>query len=437
MSLPNTNRETLLSAALDGELSVQEQLEFDRALASDPSFAQEFEELQMLRLDLKATLNGLREQKPSADFASRIVAAAFEQSMSAPADAHRLPSPAKSSPQPSDDGRWIRIGAACALAASLLIAIGFLNRDRLSNLFAQPISNSLANLNGSPLTTEPEVAPDEVEISPGIPAATDMLAADTTPANTSVNDEPIKVMGIKPLPDTESVLPDQGDVERMAPSPETIASAAASADGSVPDKSVPTLSPSSNNDIAPQANRQPLSLVMVIAVELTEEGRRQMALQEALRAADIRIGQESIVGSQVVSHLRNTNVIRAAEEGEQAQLYFIEAPTKQIDRLVNRLMTSPKSIASVGLSLAMDPPLLAAVGDLREIDPTKVRQEPGVGFARDFRAVNGQSMAFDFSMFAPMDQEMSVSDVLQMQAPSDNTALSGDDSPSQLLLFVK
>jgi hypothetical protein len=430
MSLPHTNREMLLSTALDGELSIQEQVEFDRALASDPEFAREFEELQSLRLSLKASFKPLREQRPAPDFTTRIVAAAFEQAAQT-TQIHSTVTHAQSPARRS----WNRAATVCALAACLLIALGIWSRDRLSDLFTQPSPQSLAELDRETSLPSPD-APDRLpnaELNVPAPMASEMLAVDNPTidnarvATTSDNERP-KVMGIKPLPESQvaNLEPSDSAKPTMA-SPESIASAQALANP-----------PNTSNDKpAAQIDRQPLSVVLVLAVELTKAGHDQLAIQEALRATKIRLGEESIVGSQVVAHLQDNNVVQVEGDGKPARLFFIEASTKQIDRLVTHLMTSPESVASVGLSLAIDPPLLAAVGDLREIDPTKVRQEAPAGFARDIQTAGEKNMSFDSKAFAPLTPEMAVSELLQMQAPAELAPASGDDSPSQLLLFVK
>jgi negative regulator of sigma E activity len=427
MSLPNTNRETLLSAALDGELSVQEQLEFDRELASDPSFAREFAELQSLRLELKASLSPLREQRPSQDFASRVVAAAFEQA--APSAATMPLRPATTNADSVPRGSWRRVATACALAASVLIALGIWNRDRVSELFSKPSQNSLAQLNIDPLMPKAETLKADINTGLVSPAETpEMLASGKPEANALVENEPPKVMGIKPLPDADAttIAPEEL-VKPTMPAPESIASVDPLVTPPVPSSEKPATS----------GNREPLQLILVLAVEMTDEGRDQMAVQEALRATDIRLGADSIVGSQVVSHLRDTDVVKTDTNGKQAKIYFIEASAKQIDRFITRLMTSPQAVASVGMSLAMEPPLLAAIGDLREIDPTKIRQDAPAGFARDIRVNGDQAVSFDSKAFAPMDRDIAISDLLQTQEPVGDAPASGDDTPAQLLLIVK
>jgi hypothetical protein len=187
-------------------------------------------------------------------------------------------------------------------------------------------------------------------------------------------------------------------------------------------------------------------VVLVLSVELTSAGREQLALQEALRSADIRLGGESVMGDDVVSHLRNANVIGGDESasGHSAQLFLIEASAKRIDRLVNHLMSNADSFASVGLSLATEPPLLAAVGELREFDPTKIRQGNEVGIARDIVTGDRRSLSIDPEYpFVPLSSDLVDSGMLQATlAPesnigTDSSASVVEDFPSQLLLLVK
>ena len=125
MSLSNTEREMLLSAALDGELSSDEKLEFDRAFAADDSFANEFLQLQTLSAELRGSLADLRQQKLSPVAAQRIATAVAAAML--PANATLQPASLNSA---TNSGRvkkrfgqvtWI--STALGLAASLMIAV--------------------------------------------------------------------------------------------------------------------------------------------------------------------------------------------------------------------------------------------------------------------------------------------------------------------------
>ena len=430
MSLQNTNREMLLSAALDGELSVHEQAEFDRALAADPTFASEYEELQSLRTEVKAAFAGLREQKLSPDFVSRVAAAAYAQAESARGG--RLTPSTTVTPRSTGGGAghdrasWLRVGVALALAASMLLAFGFWNRDPVALKQGQPVElneetddSSTGKLPDSTMGLLAETKPSLDKPQSGEPSNEEL--SNKEPGNDELaNQEPPKVMGIKPLPEVEQV--DAPGTSDMIAATTPTDGAAASDDAAAGDN----------------VKREPLSVVLVLAVELTAQGQQTSALQEALAAAEIRLNKDSVMGSEVVTHLQDASVISAADEGSDAKLYFIEASAKRIDRFMTHLMSTPDSFASVGLSLATDPPLLAAVGDLREIDPTKVRQEPNAGFAKGLVGRQGQPLRLDPEhVFLPLDRQTVESGALR--APSDFTSpsVNADDFPSQLLLLVK
>lgn len=427
MSLPNYDRETLLSAALDGELSVQEQADFDRAIASDPAFAGEFEELQSLRSALRLSLAEVRRQTLPAGTTERIVAAA----MAAKADPLSTPQAPDSHVQQaprSTRGKW---AAALALAASALLGVTFWNRQAPAPPIAQGdpqgdpqvpaehtaiVQNTQSDTQGDAglenAATPPRDQPPQV---PDATADIESIASQPMEPRTADTPSRPKVMSIKPVPDA-------------APAPEAVATSDVA----------PKTMPDAQTAVDP-AGRAPLEVVLVLAVEQTQEGRDQLALQEALRANDIRLGAESVMGSDLVGHLQQADVIdsEAGTEQSAGKLYFIEASAKRIDRLTTYLMTEKELFASVGLSLAENPPLLAVVSGLREIDPTKVRQNVQTGIARDLVASDGKALALDPNRpFLPLDRDI-VDSLLQPANPDPNRSANTDDFPSQLLLFVK
>jgi hypothetical protein len=396
MPLSNSEREMLLSAALDSELSVREQAEFDRALQDEPEFAREFEELKNIRADLRRGLAAMRSQKMPAGAVDRIVAAAMDQSVG-PAS-HSI-TPAKPT-SPTDSRKWL-LPAVVGLAAAMLIALSLWGRG--------DVSRPVALLDSSFKSSVPEDQPEPSK----------------TPASSKEPDalpEPIMV------PETRDV-PEASDQD-LPRNRSTVA----------PPK-VMGLSKADISDTNEQSMdkpaRQPLSLVLVLSVELTEKGHERLSLQEALRTTNIRLSGDSLMKSDVVTHLRDAKVIdtQANSAESTAKLYFIEASAKRIDEFLTYLMTDKESFASVGLSLASEPPLLAAVGDLREIDPTQVQQ---TGMARHLASSDGRPLSVDSSFpFIPLSQDIVESGLTQSAVAPQPSANTVDDFPSQLLLLVK
>ena len=391
MSSSNTDREMLLSAALDGELSVSEQSEFDRLISLDPTFAGEFEELKTLRNDLRSCFAEWRNQSLPVDATERMVAAAIGTTdrLATSADVSSLPSPPKA--------KWII--PALALAASVMIGIGVWTRDRTVSS-----TESIAVITPMDITS--------VDITPGSIKPVDVIAGET-------GSRP-KVMGIAPMPNPSITARDVATVDNspLIDKPRL---------SQLPDPAL--VAPADE----PKVQREPLSVVLVLSIKLSQTGRDELALQAALRATDIRLGKDSIMGANVVSHLQTAKVIdtvMAAESPTSAKLYFIEASAKRIDRLFSIVMSDSRSFESVGLGLATEPPLLAAVGDLREIDATKIRQDDSPGFARGLVAADGKSVFVDPDYpLMPLNSETGGADLDQL-----NT---GDDFSAQLLLFVR
>jgi len=149
------------------------------------------------------------------------------------------------------------------------------------------------------------------------------------------------------------------------------------------------------------------------------------------------------MGSEVVSHLQDANIIDTAtlDGNAVAKLFLVEASAKRIDHLMSYLMSDPQSFGTVGLSLATQPPLLASVGDLRDIDPTKVRQSQPISVARGIVAADQRSISIDPSyVFIPLSREMVDAGLMNAAAPANSVSASAgnaDDFPSQLLLLVK
>jgi len=187
MSLPNTERELLLSTALDGELTADEQAAFDSELAIDPALADELRELRSLRSDLRLSFASLTNQPLSGDAAARIMAAVnathHEQQTS---QLNRLPL------VPHRSAKWVVVVTALAASVAFVVAIG--NRDQNKPLDGV---NALAIV---PVETAPK---DDIErkadqqqaSSPGTDAIASLTPLLVEPKRDAV--APPRTMGMK------------------------------------------------------------------------------------------------------------------------------------------------------------------------------------------------------------------------------------------------
>lgn len=436
MPLSESEKELLLSASLDGALSADEQAMLDQWFQEDPSALRQQEELLETRNQLRAALAPLRHSKLDAGFADRVVAAAIEQAQTEKlAATHPL---VRLADQPGDvasrsSGRrdsvliWRWGAAAAALAASWLLVVYLAGRPGGPGAVPQELAQNDGGEQPATRATSDQLAADEpagpeVERVPAELRDRDGASSSVPPSALAVDPQTLDGAGRQ----AEAAGVDRTGVEPpvVAP-PGTIAEAAPMVPAPVPTEAT--------DDATPQ--RVPLVAVLVVAVELTPQGRDSQAVIEALRAADIKLGPAALVEEKVVAQLRQSQVIAAAEGNRAAQLYYIEAPAKQLDRFLLRLMADKDSFASFGMSIADSPGLLASVADWQEFDPTALRHADMSGLARDLVLADGAPLAIHQGpAFVPMPRELGTAGLL---TPLDGDTSSGEDVNAQILLLIR
>ncbi len=429
MSAPEFDRQLLLSAALDGALDDAEQTLFDHELRTDPTFAQEWQELQQLRSELKLSLGDLRQAKPSADLAASIVAAAFASdrepaTFSGAAAGKQILRPASqsepslSSPAGGRRSWTTRIAGALALAASLMLMVSWLTQFDTDSPSPQQLVDSSATLGTKsldPSTSDPLRASETESVNNVSPALSDSSPklAMETPDSTNIQTVP-STAALPPMDQVAAVEPAIPSAEMQQPSP---------AD--------------SVKDAAALAQRTPLKVLLVFSVQVTDKGREQLALQNALRSSGIRLGSDSVVSDQVVSQLRESKVVSNSDApANGAKLFFIEGSAKKIDRLLTEMVNQPEMFGSVSMSLATDPPLLASVTSLPVADPTQVKSSVAESVAMSMVSSDSRPFAVAENYpFLPVDRSMVQLGVAGMNA--DKSQQNQDDFTSQLLLIVR
>jgi len=435
MSSANNNREMLLSAALDGELSVNEKLEFDRLISNDQTFASEFEELQALRADLRLCFSDLRNQTLPPGATQRIVAASMAEADRSREATQPVTHQTNAGPfSRSAKTRWV--ATVLALAASVLVVIGVWSREKTQAITTPSL---LAQLEPENSDVAQPFEPEKLSTPLVAEAPTPELAA-SVPAEPRPEPKPM-ADDVKSIAATVPTTPESRP-KTMGIKPDALATADAKPKEHVgePEASV--------DPRKPAVKRVPLAVVLMFSVELTQSGRDADALDEVLEASGIRLDKESAIGADVVSKLTTANVIKTAvgaENSVASKLYFIEASAKQLDRFMTSVLSDSRSFGTVGMSLVDEPPVLVAVGNLREIDPTKVRQGAPAGFARGLVAADGATWSINPTFaFAPLTRDDVVdSGVMQLAMPADigldsnGSASTGEDFPAQLLLLVK
>lgn len=430
MSSPESERELLLNASLDGELNAEEQAKLEQWLRDDPVLAQRRESFAQQRTLLRQALTQGPGNKLDRDFPDRVIQAAIAQAEAGGLDRNhpliRLARSEKSDTWAADRVstgrlRWRQAGAAMALAASLLVAVFVARR-------------SLEAPRGS--DGPHEIAQNE----PAEKSAVDRAASGESVAADNDPDLPL-------MPDASAVAanPSAAATEPMIDGALGTAEPAAEVNNPIAATSPDVRGPGVGRVKPAAAN--PLKAVMVVAIELTPEGKMSLALVEALRAEKIRIAEDGLLPAEVISNLAGADIIRLSQEGDGGKLYFVQASSLQLDRFVTRLMADQQSFATFSLGIATDAQVLASVNSLA-VEPLATvatggevaaedgdRPDASDGFARDLVSATGQPLGIEQGRaFVPLDRGTGLSGLL---APIQPQSPQADDFRSQLLLLVR
>lgn len=466
MSLPESEKELLLSASIDGALSPEEQEMLERWFREDPAAQKRLDELAGLVSNVRDAYRPLQKGGKShrqlgRDFAESIVDRAIAQAM-----AEDLPTTHPlvrigqgekvSLPSGGTDSRhWRRLSLAAAIAAAVLggvfVATRGGNQDDLGSslgLISQSVDQPIGNDLASPV---PAIDPAGPELPAEMIASALPDRLPVTENGTDIN-SPVPTIA-RSVPNASSVppkmsdgRPDAGDIALQVPRSTDSAMAATPSNAAAPDR------PTADKPTAAEpADAVQLAAVMVVSVELTQQGRESLALLMALRAADIRLGANGIVSDQVVNELRQSAVVQTPQESQPANLYFIEAPARQIDKFLMQVLDDKQSFASIGLGISDSKPLLASIGRWRPSEAEKDASNNPVGqslasgtgqkaVARDLVSSDGKPLNIDRGdAVIQMDRTMGTAGF--MMPPASAATNSGKstvakDFTAQMILLV-
>lgn len=421
MALPEEILDELLSAHLDDALSGDERARVEQMLSDDPAISQRFEQLQRNREAFRQAV--FASPKLPDGFADTIVQAAIKQAQSDQMSAdHPLQLAAHNSrvrrqAAEHSNGSFSKprlVAIVSGLAASALF-VGFLvqkySGDQSDHQIAQspvqrPIEESVAVVE----PTEPVTKPDSPEIAPLVNPATRVAVAPSPPN------------------DAEAIVTDVPNVE-----PEATQPMLAESDNSVkPPKAGDAAPPESTPKLVLAA---PLNTLLVIAVTQTETGRNNDAFDQALAKVQIAVSEERLIDDKLARAVTKESDGKNLN-GPTQRVVLLEAPAKQLDLLVNRLVADRDGFTSVGFSLIsaeFDAPLMNSVNGVRTVDPTKIRHEgnsfPIVSQSEDvFGAWSGQ---LGDRGFAPMQTPEDAKNVSFMVPKT------GPDQMANILFLIR
>lgn len=379
MSLPRELLDDLLSGYMDGELSADENARVEQMLATDPAVRRQLRTLQEQAEGVREAIGSARHL--DAAFADRVLAATFaEAERSGLAVDHPVRLAAAAPRRRFSRLRWGAIGGL-AIAASLTAAVVLLRDGGVPGGGGQPPRVA---------TTAPpvdDVAATGAQPQPAVPDG----EADAPQPAESPADRPVVEIA-----SAEARTAIAGEAERPGQPAEELAGATAddarvAAADVAPMPDAPVSLPLADGQTA-------LRAVLVYQVQVTPLGRERGVINRALREAEIRIANHREVDDALVGYLESSDLIgdetgQPAGDAPQVSVLFLEGPGKQLEKLMLSLLSADEEVRSVGFALAMDPPVMAAIDTLEQVDPTAIRGEPGGAVARSLIPTDGQEGA--------------------------------------------
>lgn len=338
MSLPPALIDQLLTGYLDEVLSADELARVETLLKTEPSIAEELAKLQEIRSALKAVAIADSDIRLDAGFAERVIDEAVLRARSqGVSDEHPLlrkhTQAGVESPTALASSTWRIATVMVGLAASIAIAVFLIRPDeerdagnsnpRIAQLKPDPSVVAIAE----PSEQQPNPDTGPMVKSPSIENPLEDVAQSSSVDGTAV----------AAIPNTNA-KPNELPTEPV---------------GTEPDQPAVTL-----------------GAILVVNVELTDAGREQDVVNAAMERAGLKASSQKKISEEVVGVLGNSSL----KDPEGAAVVYLQAPAKDLDRLCLGLIADRVGVKSVGMSLAMNAPVMRAINAVRQ-DPTAVRHE--------------------------------------------------------------
>ena len=349
MSLPPALIDQLLTGYLDEVLSADELARVETLLKTEPSIAAELVKLQEMRSALKAVALADSDIRLDAGFAERVIDEAVLRARSeGVSDEHPLlridKQPVVHAPNVTASSTWRIAAVMVGLAASIALAV-FLMRSE-QKLEPGDANPQIAEV--KPVTPHRGTADDsESQLDPA-----SVIAA--VPSTNLGAGSKVDLPGVNPTKD--ETFRGRSWMRIQSPGCQTwVLSRMQMAKSTEP------------VGVEPAAT---LGAILVINVELTAEGRERDVFNAAMKRAGLKASSQKKISDEIVGITENPSL----QKPEGAAVVYLQAPAKDLDRLYLGLIADRVGVKSVGMSLAMDAPVMRAINAVRQ-DPTAVRHE--------------------------------------------------------------
>ncbi len=378
MSLPQELLDQLLSGYLDDALSADERIRVEQLVQSDPEVARELRKLQDLRRSLQVLSRADSDIRLDRGFADRVLGAAVararEEGLSDDHPLIRLAEQPSTSPSPRSSvlPNWQAAVVLVGLAASIVIAVLMLrpetdhpqlltHRDTTnspeSSDAAPPLDPRGAEVDGSLAQSGPMIAETRATEEPGTDV--DRVGQDATSSDSQRT-------ALAQSPSSADALPRGED-------PSSEIDSAPEMKLNVGSDRTPSSRPS---DLAAAGELDSGEMVggaiLVLEVVRTEKGRRDNAVAQAMKTADIARASRM----EVTDKISDFVAANVDDQAKQSSVLYLQLPAKQFDLFYQQLWADEQGIESVRMALAINAPVVTQVVDV--VQPEAIRHEQAV-----------------------------------------------------------
>ncbi|WP_442506872.1 anti-sigma factor family protein [Novipirellula sp. SH528] len=385
MSVPKDILDSLLSAYMDDALSADERTRVDQMLRDDASVVSELEQLKQLRQSLQQIRDEDRNVKLPANFAQSVIEATVARGRAEGlSDDHPV---MRLSEQPSPmvtrerTSVWRIVAPLAAIAASLAIAF-FATRPGVDVdpvALINPEVDKIATAEDLTPTATPETAsnPNSAAADPG--AAMIVDASGGNKKDIVANSDAVASANVPSAIATPG--PDGVGIEKVDQDPSNQDTGNQDTGNQDTGMKIAAVSPIAKavgpnaavkrNDTKPAAaDVVAIKAMLVLDVRRTMDGRNTRSVESAMELAGIDTASRKAVDENVVRFANENKSDN--ENASSASVLYLEAPAKQLDQFILRLIADEQGIESVSMTIANDPPLVAMIQSLRDVDPTTV-----------------------------------------------------------------
>ena len=403
MYAPDEKTEELLNGYLDGYLSASEEQEIKALLDSDNLVRQHLESLKVLQSDFRQMLqspetrhlnqSNVLPRKSNADLFHSVLTEARQRAATDPVHAGAtwvLPKQILATPAtlPQSDNRWI--WAMAGLAASLIVAAGWLIQSRLPSDSINGQQGLVAQVDKKSDTTENKVesittvAPESATSKPDSVAMNGPIENDADRDAGLIKNEPMALATGDGSTSIDSVGPiaPEASVYGSGKTPSSYPIAPVPSNSFVKPNSQPTAEQVAALENALKGSVN-LSYLLVVDISLRDNEESREILEQILTRYDIPSAVDMNVEESTLKKLADSRLIASGKvvlpdskpkansndtgDAEKAGLMFVKARGERLDAAIIEIMQRVDAFPEFSMDMAFDAPAQSLASELQFI----------------------------------------------------------------------